>query len=722
MDLSIRASEWERNNMEEKKQILPEASVQEKDKDRAILVPYHAGEEAKDSLGQEVADETFSFVQQDKKIHDVKFTTRPTTFMRDAFRRFRKNRSSVVGGIILGVLFVLSLILPMDGVLPYDIRNTHSQETNLPMKLFSAGNGFWDGTKLYKNSPYPYDAENHYIGEYADDSAIVSITNVHEGYVNTAAEGGKGGYARVYKNAGKGYGYLFSKSYSYDLDNRYSVSYTLGWNAAENFAKPEYALFIRTNKADEDQNKNFEITPYTSDYGTLGQLADAEASIASYETVTVENLSEKIQSTIADPNNKLTEDLLSGGFSLGLIFKADPSLPTALYVHDFEISSSKKSELAQLKARSFGTENAKVADANALIMIALKGESGSNSYWSAASDIQFNAFDTKATTCNIRYDMYKLAYGWRNDLPPFSADVFQGWIDKGYINYTKPEDITVGELDITEAGKASGEVYIRSVEQVDTSLDPNDKSKTIYAFRCTALAYKALGYQKMPIHIFGTERQGKDLFKFVFSGLRTSLLLGIVVALINITIGVIWGSISGYFGGLTDLIMERITDILSGIPWIVLMTVLTLKLGQNFFVFALALCLTGWIGTESITRSQFYRYKGREYVLAARTLGAKSGRLIFRHILPNAIGTIVTSSVLMVPGVIFSEATISFLGLGLQNVDSLGVILSRAETNFSSYPYQLVIPSIIISLLMICFNLFGNGLRDAFNPSLKGSE
>ena len=143
---------------------------------------------------------------------------------------------------------------------------------------------------------------------------------------------------------------------------------------------------------------------------------------------------------------------------------------------------------------------------------------------------------------------------------------------------------------------------------------------------------------------------------------------------------------------------------------------------KTFFVFILALTLTGWIGTESITRSQFYRYRGREYVLASKTLGAKAPRLIFRHILPNAIGTIVTSSVLIIPSVIFNEATISYLGLGFQGMSSLGVILSRYQDTLRQFPYQLAVPAIIIALLMICFNLFGNGLRDAFNPSLKGTD
>ena len=128
------------------------------------------------------------------------------------------------------------------------------------------------------------------------------------------------------------------------------------------------------------------------------------------------------------------------------------------------------------------------------------------------------------------------------------------------------------------------------------------------------------------------------------------------------------------------------------------------------------------MGTAGRTRTQFYRFKGREYILAARTLGASDGRLIFKHILPNSLGTIVTSAVLMIPGVIFSEATIAYLGIGLKGLDSFGVILSDYQKFYSTYPNLIIFPAVIISLLMISFNLFGNGLRDALNPSLKGSE
>ena len=198
-----------------------------------------------------------------------------------------------------------------------------------------------------------------------------------------------------------------------------------------------------------------------------------------------------------------------------------------------------------------------------------------------------------------------------------------------------------------------------------------------------------------------------------------------MASIINIFIGIIWGSISGYFGGWVDLVMERITEILGGMPWIVMMTLIILLLGSNFWTFLLALCLTGWMGIANITREQFYRYKGREYVLASRTLGASDGRLIFRHILPNGIGTIVTSAVLMIPGVIFTEANISYLLPNLitfGNTQSFGITMSNVQGDIQYYPFLIVSASIIMALIMISFNLFGNGLRDAFNPSLKGSD
>ena len=167
--------------------------------------------------------------------------------------------------------------------------------------------------------------------------------------------------------------------------------------------------------------------------------------------------------------------------------------------------------------------------------------------------------------------------------------------------------------------------------------------------------------------------------------------------------------------------MERFCEILSGVPSTVVITLVVLLLGDTIITFGLALCMTGWLGIAGRTRTQFYRFKGREYILASRTLGSSDMRLIFKHILPNSLGTIITSSVLSIPSVIFSEASLSYLGI-LKGSNSFGSVLSHNQQYISTRPMLIVFPAIIISLIMISFNLFGNGLRDALNPSLKGSE
>lgn len=216
------------------------------------------------------------------------------------------------------------------------------------------------------------------------------------------------------------------------------------------------------------------------------------------------------------------------------------------------------------------------------------------------------------------------------------------------------------------------------------------------------------------------------------------MLLGIVISAINFIIGLIWGAISGYYGGYVDLTMERITDIISNIPSLIILTITSVQFTNNpifstdsmkgwtiILSFLIAFVYSGWIGVAGTTRMQFYRFKGQEYVLASRTLGAKDSRLIFKHILPNAAGTLVTSSVLMIPSVIFSESTLSYLGIvdfDQGNLSSIGTLLNEGQLFIKDYPHEILFPCIIISLLMICFNLFGNGLRDAFNTSLKGAE
>lgn len=231
-----------------------------------------------------------------------------------------------------------------------------------------------------------------------------------------------------------------------------------------------------------------------------------------------------------------------------------------------------------------------------------------------------------------------------------------------------------------------------------------------------------------PSYIFGTNAMGQDLFCAIGIGARFSLIFAVVVSALNLTIGAVYGAIQGYYGGRVDMIMDRISDVLSGLPFIVVITLFQLHLSQKVGVvpsFLFAFVLTGWISMAALTRKQFYRFKGQEFVMAARTLGASDGRLMFKHIFPNAIGTIITSCALVIPNVIRSETTITYLGI----VDlssfagtTIGTLLSQGNSAVTSAPHTLFWPSLFISLLMISFNLFGNGLRDAFNPTTRGED
>ncbi len=231
-----------------------------------------------------------------------------------------------------------------------------------------------------------------------------------------------------------------------------------------------------------------------------------------------------------------------------------------------------------------------------------------------------------------------------------------------------------------------------------------------------------------PEYLMGTDSQGYDLSLRMAGGIRLSLLLAVCVSIINLTLGAIYGAIEGYYGGAADMIMERISDILNGVPFIVVATLFQIHLANKVGAIPcllFAFVVTGWIGTAARTRTQFYRFKGQEYVIAARTLGAKDRRIIWKHIFPNSLGTIITASILVIPGVINSESMLSYLGivkLSTLEFTSLGNLLADANGIWTNYPHLLLFPALILSLLMICFNLFGNGLRDAFNPSLRGVE
>lgn len=222
---------------------------------------------------------------------------------------------------------------------------------------------------------------------------------------------------------------------------------------------------------------------------------------------------------------------------------------------------------------------------------------------------------------------------------------------------------------------------------------------------------------------FGSDYLGRDLYTRLFRGVRVSLLIAVVSVVTNIVIGVIYGAVAGYYGGKVDMIMMRIVEILAGIPYLVVVMLFILVFGTGMISIIFALTITGWIGTARLMRAQFYRYKGREYVFAARTLGVPDKLLIFRHILPNTIGPLVTRAMIAIPGAIFSESFLAYIGLGIQPPEpSMGILLSEGQNYLLQYPYQTFFPAVLISVLMISFNLFANGLRDSLDPTKRGEE
>jgi len=219
---------------------------------------------------------------------------------------------------------------------------------------------------------------------------------------------------------------------------------------------------------------------------------------------------------------------------------------------------------------------------------------------------------------------------------------------------------------------------------------------------------------------FGSDTLGRDIFTRVWEGARVSLGIAVVSALINISIGMCYGLVSGYFGGWLDNIMQRFAEINNSIPRLVIVTLLLLVLKPGFTTIVVALVITEWISMSRIARAEMLKLKEQEFVLASRTLGASHGRLIFLEILPNIIGQIITQLMFSIPTAIFTEAFLSFVGLGIPVPQcSLGSLISDAFNSFTTHPYQIVPPILVLSLLMLCFNMLADGLREAFDPKLK---
>ena len=740
MDLSIQESEWgRRNNMFEDKdfEILEETPVQEE-----VVVN-----------DEEISDADFTLTQIDESVHEQKFQTKPTTFLKDSLKRFRKNKSSVVAAYILGALLMMAFIVPL--VDTNDTKQVHEDQTFLAPKLFKSGTGFWDGTAKYSNIA-------------VDISAKPDATTEEE----------KQEYWWPSKEKFPQRNAISKKKFT-DLQYVNDVSSS----SFGNFAKEGYVQFGYSNSYDEDDFFDFtsKIIP------SLELNNDLYVSV--FDTYDVEKLNTREEKTDleAPSGYRLGECALFFEYNeevTGDIVEKEVQLTDYAIVHNIGSAVSEKAEAKINVAEMIQTATGKTTFEDARFAVRMKSdgkghrtcsliggiafEYNNESEGQAAVKAAFNdmaihdayscvnsnigdgykywsstgvrrVYLSKAYFMSFSYDTYEAAFGMREeDIDVSRLLTYQnnGWVsfkaDDGSDTLTDTGMVDLGfcldtlnfKCTILNKEKCP---FDEPITLADITYDDEPDPEYGYVFgyfrvKCHFLNYKRMGLSKIPTFLLGTDNNGRDLFKYVFEGLRTSLLLGLIASAACFIFGLAWGSISGYYGGTVDLVMERITDIIGGIPGMVMLTLFIIHLGSNFVTFAIALFMTGWINTAYRTRTQFYRFRGREYVLASRTLGASDARLITKHILPNAIGTIITAAVMMIPGVIFSESGIAYLGLGLQNMASLGVILANNQKYIQTEPYLLIFPAIIMALIMISFNLFGNGLRDAMNPSLKGED
>ncbi|MBO6286432.1 MAG: ABC transporter permease, partial [Bacilli bacterium] len=605
-----------------------------------------------------ISAEDFTFVQKDETIHDKKFQTKPTTFFKDAMKRFAKSRSSVVAAGILAVLIGMAIVVPLAD--QNDIETPLAEARYLPPKWFDGDlGGFLDGTRVINNAPLdPATGGLPADSEYRSDAIVGNITP-HSAYADALTDAvkkyGKGGDVKITNSnvevegafAPKDAG-LMSPELTIDLNKEgQSISFYIDAENMSLVADTDLTYFAAfVMKTASDVGDAYIVYPLTPEY---------HWSTDKLDVITVSDIAAELKK-----EDGFAEETSLKGY-LAAVIGAPSDLRSAANSLLISKVESSFADIVWDDATKAMT-NWSVTDQGA------RDKAGyETGYYTSFNQPLTSIYHSQILYGSFRYDAYQHAFGDKPGVT-FSSNEIQSFIDKGWITYewrlVPGDGMEAGAFTLT----AEGEKYcpLRSVQAENyyknsrTGAVRQEVVGTLSLYRRLASNGQIAKYE-MPKYVFGTDYNGYDFLKLLFSGLLVSLGLGFLASGINIVIGLIWGAVSGYFGGTADFIMERFTEILGGVPFIIVMTLIVLLIGSSFGTFLLALCLTGWIGVAGVTRSQFYRYKRREYVLASRTLGASDARLIFKHILPNAVGTIVTSAVLMIPDVIFTEANIAYL-------------------------------------------------------------
>lgn len=623
----------------------------------------------------------FRFVQVDKKIFDKKFETKPIGYFKDAMIRFGKNKTNVFATVILFIIIAMSIFVPI--LSPKNAEYLEERVSYLPPRVpYLEDLGIFDGTLFFKDQVVDLSLIDPQTG-------LGIPSTVNKAHINMAS----------------------LKNYEAICSNRTPTC--IGGQSVMRLDGESTNVSVISN----------DLLQLRKNKQSVIHIDIEEFRIRNEEDVAVLNV--YLQLSFNGPFEKVATFDTAGVHEID-VYALYPTAPNLNSLIKLEFYSDNDRNLVSLNSVKVYNNDAEEA------VFENSGYSLSmyNIDYTDGGAGRFARQNGKQLRASFKYLAYEAAFGSRNVTALAQTEYNR-------ILAENPEScVQPANPDFINGWAFEEGCPILRVNRRNSGIQVGDE--ILYSYNVVLNYGQYMGYDTVPYYIFGTTAAGKDLFKILWIGMRTSFLVGIIVSFINITFGIIYGAVSGYYGGTVDLLMERFTEIVGRIPWLVTLSIAVALLSRvenyGIWVLIVVLVISGWIGVAGITRTQFYRYKGREYVLASRTLGASDGRLIFRHILPNAVGTIITASVLSIPYVIFSESTISYLGFGIGHGTvfkvfgaefsgvSVGVLLADGRDKLLNYPYLTIYPAILISILMITFNMFGNALRDAFNPALRGAE